>query len=304
MNNINDFEKLKKEIWYLNKVRIPSLEQMIEEGSSGDLSSLTNELTECKNDISTIENNISSLDTSITQINQNLTSIYSSINSINQEVDGHASDITSLQNISRSLSSSFSSLMNNMSSLENDMSNIESQYNTHDNLLASHSLSISNINNQLQSISDSISSLSSQLSSLETTVDSMVSGSGAPVIVYDKDSTDASINLGYTNGIVVGRTIKVDLSPYSSARIFANFNNCDLQTEIRLNNREATDFCAFTYTSLFTNYYFTKFFITNAKDKFTANFFAEVVINSDGTVSQTIKYNDADFYIYRIEGIY
>ena len=31
MNNINDFEKLKKEIWYLNKVRIPSLEQMIEE---------------------------------------------------------------------------------------------------------------------------------------------------------------------------------------------------------------------------------------------------------------------------------
>lgn len=122
-----------------------------------------------------------------------------------------------------------------------------------------------------------------------------------PVVIYDKNSTDANVNLGYTDGLLIGGNISVDLSQYSRVRVYASLNNFDVQSEICLNNREGTDFTGFTCSTNYSTFYIVKFFINSSRTRFTTNFVSQTVIESDGTVAKSLINNNSDYYVYRIE---
>ena len=58
INLFHDVEKLKKEMWYLNKVVIPKLKQNIEDLPSLDLSDIQNSLTNLEKSLTTLQSNI------------------------------------------------------------------------------------------------------------------------------------------------------------------------------------------------------------------------------------------------------
>ncbi len=291
---INEIEKLKKEVWYLGHVKIPQLQELIENSSTGDLSSIVNDVNECKDDIDSLESSLSSMNTNISSIN-------TSVSSINTSIDQQGTSISNLQNSVETLNTSVSTISSNF---QEDIDNVETQITSLNSTTSSHATTLSSLSSQISTLSNSISSLSSQLTELENTVDSMEPGSGSGstiTVVYDKESDDATINLGYTDGILIGTSLVLDLSSYSSIRVYASFNNFDLQAEFKLDNREGTDFNAYTCATNFATYYFSKFYVNATRTRFTTNYVAELVFNNDGSVTKTLIRNDADFYIYRIE---
>ena len=121
-------------------------------------------------------------------------------------------------------------------------------------------------------------------------------------IVYDKTSLDSNINKELPNGIVIGSTVNIDLSSYNFIRIYFNLNGTNAQTDISIGEyREGVDFTVYASSNGFLTHYATKLTVAKSRKIVSTNFVAEIVVNSDGTVTQTLKTNDANFYIYRIE---
>lgn len=121
-------------------------------------------------------------------------------------------------------------------------------------------------------------------------------------VVYDKTSLDSNINKELPNGIVIGTTVKIDLSSYNFIRIYFNLNGTNAQTDISIGEyREGVDFTVYASSNGFLTHYATKLTVAKSRKIVSTNFVAEIVVNSDGTVTQTLKTNDANFYIYRIE---
>lgn len=121
-------------------------------------------------------------------------------------------------------------------------------------------------------------------------------------VVYDKTSTDSNINKNKPNGIIIGETINIDLSLYNFIRIYFNLNGTNAQTDVSIGQyREGVDFSVYAGNNGFLTHYTTKFTVAKSRRIISTSFVAEIVVNSDGTVTQTLKSQDANFYIYRIE---
>lgn len=121
-------------------------------------------------------------------------------------------------------------------------------------------------------------------------------------IVYDKTSLDSNINKELPNGIIIGTAVNIDLSSYNFIRIYFNLNGTNAQTDISIGEyREGVDFTVYASSNGFLTHYTTKFTVAKSRRIISTSFVAEIVVNSDGTVTQTLKSQDANFYIYRIE---
>ena len=122
-------------------------------------------------------------------------------------------------------------------------------------------------------------------------------GDIAPVVLYDKNSTDPSINKGYTSGIMtdgVGDVrVSIDFSPYKKVKIYANLDRMNAVSE-------------YDFTSGTDQFSVLCGDITSARDK--VNYISGYISNTEfrpvyAGLAETAKDNNANYYVYRIEGV-
>ena len=371
MISLNDnLEKLKKELWHLNNVKLPELQKLIEESGLSDLSSINQSLTTLQTTVSTVvddidtlqgattqlESDVDLLEGSVTTINNNITAIDNNINTLESDIatidssideiatsiDGINNNLSLLLSTSNSHGQSISeineeltTLNSSVSSMSTTVSNLSTQQTAlsnnfyplqteHDNLMDDfeslktlHYALTTTVSNQgvqqngfassLEGLESDLSTLSTTVSALEDTVSNLPTGeepveADEIIVVYDRSSTDSAINRNLPDGIVIGNSISLDLSAYSSIRIFCDFDGVGAQANVRINeDREAKDFCVYAATNFFTKHYVTKFSIPASKKLFVTSYIGEIVVSSSGTVTQSLYNMNSDFYVYRIE---
>ena len=122
-------------------------------------------------------------------------------------------------------------------------------------------------------------------------------GDIATVVLYDKNSADPSINKGYTSGIMsdgVGNVkVSIDFSPYKKVKIYANLD--------RMNAVSEYDFTSGTdqFSILCGDLASSKSNVNYMSGYISKTEFRPVFAGLGGTA----KDNNANYYVYRIEGI-
>lgn len=118
-----------------------------------------------------------------------------------------------------------------------------------------------------------------------------------PIVLYDKDSTDPSINKGYTSGIMtdgVGDvSVSIDFSPYKKVKIYANLDGMNAVSEydFKSGTNQFSILCGD---------------IASARDK--VNYISGYISNTEfipvfAGLAETAKDNNTNYYVYRIEGV-
>ena len=119
----------------------------------------------------------------------------------------------------------------------------------------------------------------------------------APVVLYDKNSTNPNINKGYTSGIMtdgVGNVrVSIDFSPYKKVKIYANLDRMNAVSE-------------YDFTSGTDQFSILGGDIASARAK--VNYMSGYISNTEfrpvfAGLAETAKDNNANYYVYRIEGI-
>lgn len=118
-----------------------------------------------------------------------------------------------------------------------------------------------------------------------------------PIVLYDKDSTDPSINKGYTSGIMtdgVGNVrVSIDFSPYKKVKIYANLDRMNAVSE-------------YDFTSGNDQFSVLCGDISSARAK--VNYISGYISNTEfrpvfAGLAETAKDNNTNYYVYRIEGV-
>lgn len=133
--------------------------------------------------------------------------------------------------------------------------------------------------------------------------------------IYDKDSSDASINLGYTGGVQNLQEVNIDLSKYKKANVYLNlfeFNNFAsgsgnrndiLQIDLSTNRIENNLSVA---TNTFAYIYYDETWRANSSQLFIAridyNHLTKTFVPKLAYDGQLVT--SSSYYIYKIEGIY
>ena len=122
-------------------------------------------------------------------------------------------------------------------------------------------------------------------------------GDVAPVVIYDKNSANPSINKGYTSGIMsdgVGNVrVSIDFSPYKKVKIYANLDRMNAVSE-------------YDFTSGTDQFSVLCGDIASARAK--VNYMSGYISKTEfrpvfAGLAETAKDNNANYYVYRIEGI-
>lgn len=121
-------------------------------------------------------------------------------------------------------------------------------------------------------------------------------------VIYDRDSEDPAINLGYPDGMQIGMSINLDLTKYTYIRVYLNLSTCDAQIFVKLTNRLRTDFTVIAFSSTMSTCYVTKVLVPPSQDKIVTSTYAAYTWQNDGTINRTIGNLNSSYYIYRIEG--
>lgn len=140
-------------------------------------------------------------------------------------------------------------------------------------------------------------------------VESGQTGAGQTELIYDMDSTDASINHGYPNGLVGGRTVEIDYSKYKKLRIYAQakINNqssglLSSSTEFNIDGDFADN--TLTISDAVGNYvFFLHIRATKAQNR-VALFYTMKITNNNGTITAEKIYADDSVILTKIEGLY
>lgn len=90
-NLVSDLEQLKKEIWYIKKTLIPSLQTQISNSGGGNTSELTSQLTALQTRVTTLEGQVSTLQSSVSGNTTN-------ISSLTTDLSGLTTRVTTLEN--------------------------------------------------------------------------------------------------------------------------------------------------------------------------------------------------------------
>jgi len=124
-------------------------------------------------------------------------------------------------------------------------------------------------------------------------------------LIYDMRSTDANINRGWASGASCGKTIRVDFSVFNSIRIFASINGCEVQKVIKVANRKKSDFSINAINSTFSEVNYLRFTFPVANNAIQIGQYGIYTFDlNENTFSVRKGSSNADFFVYRLEGIY
>ena len=123
-------------------------------------------------------------------------------------------------------------------------------------------------------------------------------------VVYDKNSTDAGINLGYPDGITGNKQVVMDLTRYTKVRIYVSMWNMECQQEIVLANRNKYDVSFFAMHTSGKMFHITKATIPVKLDRIIFHGYGDWNYSSTTDTFEITSGNSVEnVFIYRIEGI-
>lgn len=137
-------------------------------------------------------------------------------------------------------------------------------------------------------------------------VESGQTGAGQTELIYDMDSTDASINHGFTSGMKGGDYIDQDYSQYRKVRIYARLYNANCVQEIAVKNRKYADITLNAASPTPTVFSFLKLQMSLEPylNRLQVMAYARYAFStSSGTFTLDYGLTSDSFYVYRIEGI-
>lgn len=222
-----NIEKLKKEIWIINKRKLPALQDQITALSGVDigelneiivshamtLSNLSKQIdtlskkqTSQEEEIKALKSSTTSLSQETSAINNSITQINATLTSISSTLDLHTTKLatiqTTLQNHSQSISknegdiktnqANISSINTTLASHSLTLDNLQTQINTLTSQISQHTTDIENLTNSLSSISSRVQTLEEDMAGVKTRVGNLETQ------VEEQDSSLTSINSSIT----------------------------------------------------------------------------------------------------------
>ena len=137
-------------------------------------------------------------------------------------------------------------------------------------------------------------------------VESGQTGAGQTELIYDMDSTDASINHGFTSGMKGGDYIDADYSQYRKVRIYARLYNANCVQEVAVKNRKYADITlnAASPTPTVLSFLKLQMSLEPYLNRLQVMAYARYAFStSSGTFTLDYGLTSETFYVYRIEGI-
>lgn len=299
---------------------------------NNSISSLSSQATQLSSSLQTLSAQVDAHGTSISTINSTLTSIsdtvedntvalstansnisalQTSINQISSIVDQHSGSILSMSvdlgtvsntaeeaySLATSVNTSLSNLSSTVASNVGKVSVLESDVSTLESSTTALQTSVDGLTSSVNTLSSALSSLENQIANLPTE---------QTEVIYDMDSTDASINHGYTSGMSGGNYIDQDYSIYRKIRVYARLYNANCVQEFAVKNRKYVDMTLVAASPTPTVLSFLKMqmnlepYLSRLQVMAYARY---VFSNSTGTFTLDYGLSTNTFYVYRIEGI-
>lgn len=191
-----------------------------------------------ENSYSTLSNTLDSTRASMTAINQNVKVLSDSVDAMSSKF----STIENAFNDVKDIPSEFASLQTTVNSFQSQIDSTKSSLTAINLKVNSYSSSIETITTQNTANATRMAEIEKKLSSLTTSVNNLVSYD----LLYDKDSTDANINHGFTDGIGGTDTLPFNFADYSYLRLYAVVNGVQGLIDMPLENRLRTDYTIVT----------------------------------------------------------
>ena len=133
-------------------------------------------------------------------------------------------------------------------------------------------------------------------------VESGQTGAGQTELIYDMDSTDASINHGFTSGMVGSNSFVFDYSQYKKLKVYGVAHNLYGYVELPL-NQPISDGTMLITDATGRTCYMIHLRATDAQNRF-AVFYTIILSNNNGTAAwSTSYYQDTEIYISKVEGV-
>lgn len=172
--------------------------------------------------------------------------------------------------------------------------------------ISANTTKITSLQSSVSALQTSLNGISNQLSTLGQKVDGMVGGFGERYdLLYDKDSADANINMGKPNGLVGGDAFDFTVNKYKRIRIYAVLYNNDAVATAYMDTRKYADLTLMTSSLLLNKLYYLRVTITLDGNRLVVNQAGVYEINtSTNTVTLTREKGNANYYVYRVEGLY
>ena len=323
----NAVEQIKKEVWYIAKVTIPSLKALIGGGSeikglkqlvenntesiaknSASISSLSEQMTTNSGKIDSNAANITTNANNIASNASNITSNTSNISSNTARINQCESNITSLENELDNLTSLININSNKILNVENSINTMNSSLSSLNTTMNENTAKIETMQTNITNISNWKSSTDQEIANIKSQIEGLSggsSGSGEVVdLIYDSASTDPNINRGFTTGMVGGAQFSVDLTQYKKIIVYGALNKNDAVAISYLETRKFTDVTLHNASVGLNKFWYLKITIPATKNKVVVNQAGYYEVNATtGAIEFTREKGNALYFVYRIEGI-
>lgn len=281
--NIEDIQSL--------QTQASTLQTVLEEVQE-NTNSLSGAVDDCKNEIAEIKQKDTQQDATIDNLNKSVIYNGTQIEQTKTSVLNMQEGVSDLQNDMQSANENLTALDKKVADAQDELLAIKDKDTQQDK-------TISNMNITVLYNGSQIEKLQARIEELEK----RPSGGGGRTVetVYDMNSADASINKGFTSGIIGNNTITWT-EEYTHLRIYASLGGVFAYQEIPVENRMRNDVVlrgVATTGKVVHNYRL----LVYADDKKinTGKSFTYTIATS-GTVTVDNKYQET-YYITRIEGI-
>ena len=155
------------------------------------------------------------------------------------------------------------------------------------------------VSEELEAIEDRIDAIEESVEELES-----IAGKEKIDLIYDMRSEDATINRGYTSGATYGNTFRLDFSQYTSIRIYASINGCEVQKVIKVAGRKKSDLSVNAINSTFNSVNYLRFTFPVNNSAFQVGQYAIYSFDLNNNTFQVTKgTTNSLFFVYRLEGI-
>ena len=274
----------------------------------------------CLTNINAVDDRVMACETDISTCKTGIASVSTTLSQHSTKLETQEGRLTECEGNLQTLTSQLNAVSNSLTSTVGLVSDLSASMEGLTNTVAGHITAINGHENQINSLSSRVSALETQFaqhqqnySTWKTSVENAITalqdssgGQGGGVqldLIYDNTSADASINRGFTSGIVGGKSFEFDFSQYKKVHVYAGLNRCDAYTVIHLDKRRYAEGCL-TAVSVGTNRIMNmKVNITPAKDAFVVNQLGWFEANlSTGAISSTRDKGNTSYFVYRIEG--
>ena len=269
---------------------------------------LAGNINTINDNISSINEQVSSLNSIIDMLSDNVTELSKNYYLINDEVDDLEKRVVALEESSggsvdlSEVNQTLNAHTQDITALQEDMAEVQGNVQENSQNIQTLQTSDSSQNTSIADLGSLVSSLTSEIEELKSKMANVKST--RTVVVYDKNSTDESVNFGYPSGITGNKQVLMDLTPYTKVRVYVSLYSMECQQEIVLANRNKYDITFFAMHTTGKYFHITKATIPVKQDRIMFHGYGNWNYSATTDTFEITSGNTIDnVFIYRIEGI-